>query len=172
MPAWLWILASIALVVALGIVGYIVWDSVTSNDGSASDSSSAGPSESGGIGEPSTSAPVAEETFTSPSGNISCTIDSERARCVISSFDYSTPEKPDDCQLENWGGVVVANKEGAGFSCVEAPETSGPARVLGYGETITAQGMTCTSTREGMTCKSDDTGVGFTMRRASVDFLD
>lgn len=71
-----------------------------------------------------------------------------------------------------WGAVVVANSEGAGFSCAQAPENSGPARVLGYGESITAEGMTCTSTREGMTCKSDESGVGFNMRRASVDFLD
>ena len=174
-PGWLWVLATIALVAALGIVGYIAWDSMQNNDKTASGSSSTEPSEDGGpqTGGPNTSAPpVAAESFTSPSGNISCTIDSDRARCVISAFDYKAPEKPADCQLENWGGVVVANKEGAGFSCVEAPESSGPARVLGYGESITAEGMTCTSTEEGMTCKSEDSGVGFTMARASVDFLD
>ncbi|SDS59974.1 hypothetical protein SAMN04489752_2064 [Brevibacterium siliguriense] len=31
--------------------------------------------------------------------------------------------------------------------------------------------MTCTSSEEGMTCKSDDTGLGFNVRRASVDFI-
>lgn len=171
-PAWLWVLAAIALVIALGIVGYIAWDATQGKDDATS---SQGPSEGAGseTDGPTTSAPpVAAESFKSPSGNISCTIDSDRTRCVITSFDYTSPEKPDDCQLENWGAVVVANKEGAGFSCREAPETSGPARVLGYGESITAEGMTCTSTREGMTCKSDETGVGFNMRRAAVDFLD
>ncbi|WP_193070430.1 DUF6636 domain-containing protein [Brevibacterium sp. FME37] len=174
-PGWLWALAAIALVLALGIVGYIAWDATQGQDDSASGTSSEGPSEGAGSAtdEPSTSAPpVAAESFKSPSGNISCTIDSDRTRCVISSFDYTSPEKPDDCQMENWGAVVVANNEGAGFSCREAPESSGPARVLGYGESITAEGMTCTSTREGMTCKSDETGVGFNMRRAAVDFLD
>src|SRR5699024_10293122 len=31
-PAWLWVHASIALVLALGIVGYIVWDSTQGTD--------------------------------------------------------------------------------------------------------------------------------------------
>ncbi|WP_209324737.1 DUF6636 domain-containing protein [Brevibacterium renqingii] len=173
-PPWLWVLAVLALVLALGIVGYIVWDSTQGTDETASapgqpsigqtDDPEPSPSESSGP-------PVAEEAFTSPSGNISCTIDSERARCVIKDYDYSPPEKPEDCRLDDWGAVVVANEEGAGFSCVEAPEADGPARVLGYGDSISAAGMTCTSAKDGITCKSDDSGVGFNVRRASVDFL-
>jgi hypothetical protein len=174
-PAWLWVLAVIALVLAVGIVGYIVWDATQNSDetsAASTDQPSMGqtdnpePSDSG-----SSEQPVAEESFTSPSGNIACTIDSERARCVIKDYDYSPPQKPDDCRLDDWGAIVVANKDGAGFSCVEAPETDGPSRVLGYGESISAEGMTCDSTEEGMTCKSDDSGVGFNIRRASVDFL-
>lgn len=174
-PGWLWVLASIALVLALGIVGYIVWDSTQGTDevtAPPSDQPTTGqaqdpqPSDS-----ESSSPPVAEEVFTSPSGNISCTIDSERARCVINDYDYSPPEKPDDCRLDDWGSIVVANDEGAGFSCLEAPESEGPARVLGYGDSISAAGMTCTSSEEGMECKSDESGVGFNVRRASVDFL-
>ena len=174
-PAWLWVLAAIALILALGIVGYIAWDSTQGDD-----TTTVGPTDEPSIGqtddpEPSDSgsskAPVAEETFTSPSGNIACTIDSDRARCVIKDYEYSPPQKPEDCKLDNWGSIVVANKEGAGFSCVDAPESNGPARVLGYGDSISAAGMTCTSSEEGMTCKSDDTGVGFNVRRASVDFL-
>ncbi|MCF2587917.1 DUF6636 domain-containing protein [Brevibacterium sp. UCMA 11752] len=173
-PGWLWALAAIALVIALGIVGYIAWDATQSKDDAAPGSSSQGPSDDAGSksDDSSSKPPVAAESFKSPSGNIACTIDADRTRCVISAFDYTPPAEPDDCQLDNWGGVVVANDEGAGFSCQEAPGNSGPARVLGYGESITAEGMTCTSTREGMTCKSDETGVGFNMARASVDFLD
>jgi hypothetical protein len=174
-PGWLWVLAVIALVLVVAIVGYIVWDSTQSPD-----ENTAAPSDEPSIGqsddpEPSPSKssepPVAEETFTSPSGNIACTIDSERARCVIKDYDYSPPKKPADCKLDDWGAIVVANKEGSGFSCVEAPETDGPARVLGYGDSISAEGMTCTSSEEGMECKSDDSGIGFNVRRASVDFL-
>ena len=174
-PAWLWVLAAIALILALGIVGYIVWDSTQGED-----TTTVGPTDEPSIGqtddpEPSDSgsstAPVAEESFASPSGNIACTIDSERARCVIKDYEFSPPEKPDDCRLDDWGSIVVANRDGAGFSCLNAPESNGPARVLGYGDSISAEGMTCTSSREGMTCKSDDTGVGFNVRRASVDFL-
>lgn len=172
-PAWLWVLAAFALVLALGIVGYIVWDSMQGRDDVASGpvSPSPAPSLEPTEGPETSSPPTAVETFASPSGNIECTIDSERARCVIASFDYTPPERPDDCQMENWGSVVVANGEGAGFSCVDAPENAGPARVLGYGESISASGMTCTSAEDGMTCTSDSTGVGFTVRRASVDFL-
>lgn len=90
---------------------------------------------------------------------------------MIKDYDYSPPAKPDDCRLDDWGDIVVANNEGAGFSCVEAPESEGAARVLGYGDSVSAEGMTCTSTEEGMECKSDDSGVGFNVRRASVDFL-
>lgn len=174
-PGWLWALASIALVAALAIVGYIAWDSTQANDETASGAASPEPSDGSGAeteGPASSSPPAAVESFKSPSGNIACTIDSDRARCVISSYDYKAPQKPDECQLDEWGAIVVANTEGAGFSCRQAPDSSGPARVLGYGESITAEGMTCTSTREGMTCESDESGVGFTIRRASVDFLD
>ena len=90
---------------------------------------------------------------------------------MINDYDYSPPEKPDDCRLDDWGSIVVANDEGAGFSCLEAPESEGPARVLGYGDSISAAGMTCTSSEEGMECKSDESGIGFNVRRASVDFL-
>ncbi|SDS59937.1 hypothetical protein SAMN04489752_2063 [Brevibacterium siliguriense] len=143
-PAWLWVLAAIALILALGIVGYIVWDATQGED-----TKTVGPTDEPSIGQTddpgasdsgSSKAPVAEETFTSPSGNIACTIDSERARCVIKDYDYSPPQKPDDCKLDDWGSIVVANKEGAGFSCVEAPEGNGPARVLGYGDSISAAG--------------------------------
>ncbi|MGO3065911.1 MAG: DUF6636 domain-containing protein [Brevibacterium linens] len=174
-PVWLWVLAAIALILALGIVGYIVWDSTQGED-----TTTVGPTDEPSIGqtdepEPSDSgsstAPVAEESFASPSGNIACTIDSARARCVIKDYEYSPPDRPDDCELDDWGSIVVANRDGAGFSCLDAPESNGPARVLGYGDSISAEGMTCTSSKEGMTCKSDDTGVGFNVRRASADFL-
>jgi hypothetical protein len=173
-PAWLWVLASIALVLALGIVGYIVWDSTQGTDevtAPPSDQPTTGRTDPQPSASDSSSPPVAEEVFTSPSGNISCTIDAERARCVINDYDYSPPQKPDDCRLDDWGSIVVANDEGAGFSCLEAPESEGPARVLGYGDSISAAGMTCTSSEEGMECTSDESGVGFNVRRASVDFL-
>src|SRR5699024_3397461 len=162
------------LVLALGIVGYIVWDSTQGTDevtAPPSDQPTTGQTDPQPSASDSSSPPVAEEVFTSPSGNISCTIDSERARCVINDYDYSPPEKPDDCRLDDWGSIVVANDEGAGFSCLEAPESEGPARVLGYGDSISAAGMTCTSSEEGMECKSDESGIGFNVRRASVDFL-
>src|SRR5699024_4494554 len=72
-PAWLWVLASIALVLALGIVGYIVWDSTQGTDevtAPPSDQPTTGRTDPQPSASDSSSPPVAEEVFTSPSGNI------------------------------------------------------------------------------------------------------
>src|SRR5699024_8653310 len=142
-PAWLWVLASIALVLALGIVGYIVWDSPQGTDevtAPPSDQPTTGQTDPQPSAPDSSSPAVAVEVVTSPSGNISCTIGSVRARCVINDYDSAPPEKPDDCRLDDWGSIGVANVEVAGFACLEAPEAEGPARVLGYGDSISAAG--------------------------------
>ena len=96
-------------------------------------------------------------------------IKAENGALSIASFDYEPPERPADCQVENWGGVVVADSEGAGFSCAEAPAPAA-AEPLAYGESISAHGMTCTSERDGMSCTSDTTGRGFSLARAGADF--
>lgn len=109
------------------------------------------------------------ETFTTPSGNIGCTIDAERARCVIKTFDYDPPEPPDGCAMDEWGSIVVANSEGAGFSCSPAQfPTDGQA--LDYGQTVSAHGMTCESSESGVTCRSEETDSSFSVARASADF--
>src|SRR5699024_11807848 len=77
-PAWLWVLASIALVLALGIVGYIVWDSTQGTDEVTAPPSGQPPT---GRTDPqpsasdSSSPPLAEARFTAPSCNTSTTID-------------------------------------------------------------------------------------------------
>jgi hypothetical protein len=109
------------------------------------------------------------ETFTTPSGNIGCTIDAERARCVITTFDYDPPEAPDGCTMDEWGSIVVANSEGAGFSCSPA-QFPADGQALDYGQTVSAHGMTCESSESGVTCRSEETDSSFSVARASADF--
>ncbi|GAA4393936.1 hypothetical protein GCM10023167_23490 [Brevibacterium pityocampae] len=167
----------IAVLLVLGIIGYILFDMFSGQDRGDDAAMPAPPPPAGAPESPgeedseAPSTPASEvRSFAAPSGNISCTIDAERARCTIASFDYEPPEKPADCEIDNWGGIVVANDDGAGFSCAPAPEAP-EAEPLDYGESIEAHGMTCTSARDGMSCTSDATGKGFTVARAGADFV-
>lgn len=177
MPAAAIAVIVIAALLVLGIIGYILFDMFSGPDGGGDTAMPAPPPAAGESESPgedaseSPSTPASEvRSFAAPSGNISCTIDAERARCTIASFDYEPPEKPADCGIDNWGGVVVANDDGAGFSCAPAPEAPA-AEPLDYGESIEAHGMTCTSERDGMSCTSNATGKGFTVARAGADFV-
>src|SRR5690625_3407086 len=167
-------------VVVLGIGGWIVVDALTRDGGQSQEQAAPPPpatddstgegglvDESGEETEPPAAADT--ESFTTPSGNIGCTIDEERARCVVESFDYSPPEAPDDCSMAEWGGIVVANHEGAGFSCTPA-DFPAEAEQLDYGQTLSAHGMTCSSEETGVTCRSDETGAAFSVARADASF--
>jgi len=46
----------------------------------------------------------------------------------------------------------------------------GAARVLGYGETLSALGFTCNVQESGVSCKEDATGAGFTFSTESYTF--
>ena len=87
----------------------------------------------------------------------------------LQSFDYDPPEAPDGCTMEEWGSIVVANNEGAGFSCSPA-EFPTDGQVLDYGQTVSAHGMTCESSESGVTCRSDESDSSFSVARASADF--
>ncbi|MFB9777955.1 DUF6636 domain-containing protein [Brevibacterium otitidis] len=165
-----------ALIVA-GSIGYIVWDVSTRSDDVQGETPPPPPADtaeptSEASQEPTeTSGEQVAEAFTTPSGNISCTISNERARCEISSFDYEPQaEKPDDCKVDPWGSVVVANADGAGFSCADPPPASGDSQELAYGQSVEAHGMRCTSEESGVECTHMESGKGFSIARAGVDF--
>ena len=90
------------------------------------------------------------------------------ARCLTGSRPAThpppAPARAVDA-LARWEGsgrewrLVLAGEWDAPLPEAPAPAAAEP---LAYGESISAHGMTCTS---------DSTGVGFTVRRASVDFL-
>lgn len=169
----------LSALVVVGIGGWILVDAIT-RDGQQSQQAAPPPPATddstgeGGLVDESddgTTAPSAADTesFATPSGNIGCTIDQERARCVVKSFDYSPPDAPDNCEMEEWGSIVVANRDGAGFSCTPADFPT-DAETLDYGQTITAHGMICSSEETGVSCRSEETGAAFSVARADATF--
>lgn len=169
----------LSALVIVGIGGWILVDAVTRDSGQSQQAAPPPPATDdstgdGGLVDESddgTGAPSGADTesFVTPSGNIGCTIDQERARCVVKSFDYSPPDAPDSCEMEEWGSIVVANRDGAGFSCTPADFPT-DAEPLDYGQTITAHGMTCSSEETGVSCRSEETGAAFSVARANADF--
>ncbi|EFG48243.1 hypothetical protein HMPREF0183_0500 [Brevibacterium mcbrellneri ATCC 49030] len=179
----------IAVVVALGICGYIVVDQLQRSDGNTQsanqpggDSGSVGEDESGdtggseeGAGEKSGDSEEGQDAeakdvkaFMAPSSNIVCTIDADRARCTIREFDFDPGDAPNECDVDPFGSVVVVEKDGAGFSCVNRGLPT-EANVLDYGESISAHGFTCRSGEDGMTCESSE-GHKFRVARAAAEF--
>ena len=181
----------IAVVVALGICGYIVVDQLQRSDGNTQTANQPGgdggsigegEDESGDTGdsdeEAGEEASGAEESpdaeakdvkaFMAPSSNIVCTIDADRARCTIREFDFDPGDTPDQCDVDPFGSVVVVEKDGAGFSCVNRGLPT-EANVLDYGESISAHGFTCRSGEDGMTCESSE-GHKFRVARAAANF--
>ena len=177
----------IAVLVALGICGYIVFDqmqrsnannqaqSQTSGDGGSiggeesEDTEGSGEDqEVGGDDEGKGDEAKDVKAFMSPSSNIVCTIDADRARCTIREFDYDPGDAPKECDVDPYGSVVVVEKNASGFSCVKRGLPT-EASVLDYGETVSAHGFTCRSGEDGMTCESSE-GHKFRVARATADF--
>ncbi|MCG7299649.1 MULTISPECIES: DUF6636 domain-containing protein [Brevibacterium] len=182
----------VAVLAALGICGYIVFDQMQrSNANSQADNQTSG--DGGSIGGEESEDTDGEDTegsgedgatddsedgkgdeakdvkaFMSPSSNIVCTIDADRARCTIREFDYDPGDAPKECDVDPYGSVVVVEKNASGFSCVKRGLPT-EASVLDYGETVSAHGFTCRSGEDGMTCESSE-GHKFRVARATADF--
>lgn len=105
--------------------------------------------------------------FRSPTGNISCTIDSEGARCDIKEHDWSPPPKPADCQLDWGNGLTVDASGSVDFVCAGDTTMDPRATVLAYGHSIQAASgaVSCTSQRDGMSCSHRASGHGFRVAR-------
>lgn len=183
----------VAVVVALGICGYIVVDQLQRSDGNTQSANQPG-GDNGSIGEGEgedksgdtggSEEEAGEESgaseegqgteakdvkaFMAPSSNIVCTIDADRARCTIREFDFDPGDAPNECDVDPFGSVVVVEKDGAGFSCVNRGLPT-EANVLDYGESISAHGFTCRSGEDGMTCESSE-GHKFRVARAAANF--
>lgn len=108
-------------------------------------------------------------TFASPSRNISCTIDGAAATCAIAEFTYSPPAVP-GC-TGTTGHEVQVTADGAAWLCTQgaAPARAGSdVDVLAYGQSIAANGFTCTSSESGVTCRHDASGQSFSLARGGA----
>jgi len=110
-----------------------------------------------------------DQRFASPSGNIVCDITSAGARCGIASLAQK-PAPIDGCD-GSVGFVYVVDETGkVDVPCVpkkELPKKAGKdVNVLGYGQTSSAYGFTCTSDEQGMACVDEVSGSGFQLARA------
>lgn len=106
-------------------------------------------------------------SFRTPTGNIYCMIFNGSyvgARCDLLQV-VPAYERPSDCDLD-WGFAFEVGAKGPGAPICAGDSVRVPgARVLDYGHSITAAGITCTSRRIGLTCLNSQ-GHGFTVARA------
>lgn len=101
--------------------------------------------------------------FRSPSGNIVCRLDEAGARCDISDYAFTPPDRPAGCD-DGWGGTLVVNDAGGYFAC-DAPSLAGNSPELAYGRSTVIGDYGCTSQRTGVTCLNTDSEHGFTVSR-------
>ncbi|EEW26440.1 DUF6636 domain-containing protein [Rhodobacter ferrooxidans] len=108
--------------------------------------------------------------FRAPSGNIHCMIatgdDYAQARCDMVELTPSFTKPPAGCDLD-WGSAfsVGLNDSQGQLACVGDTVMMPDAAVLGYGNTLTSGGFSCTSDQTGMTC-TNPAGHGFSLSKA------
>lgn len=107
-----------------------------------------------------------ESVIVSPSGNITCEVSEERARCLVSSFDFNPPVPPDNCTWNGYGSAVEVDEEGSRLSCEENDVDTSDAQTLDYGEELTVGDVTCASSESGIRCEK--AASGFTIARAGI----
>jgi len=108
--------------------------------------------------------------FQSPSGNISCTISSTLAACDVSDHTYQVPQGPPCSQHLPWGDrFVLEQGKAAEMHCHGDTLRVPGARVLNYGQTISAGPITCESQPSGMKCTDSSTGHYFQVSRDSYN---
>jgi hypothetical protein len=108
--------------------------------------------------------------FHSPSGNIHCIIatgaDFAQARCDMRDLTPSFTRPPADCDLD-WGSafsVGLDDSQGQ-LACVGDTVMMPDSLELGYGDSLTQGGFTCTSDQSGMRC-TNPAGHGFSLSKA------
>jgi hypothetical protein len=124
-----------------------------------------------GLLVPSASAALADQVnFKTPSGNIFCGyFDYEgppEVRCDIREFTSTLGRRPADCDLD-WGDSFVVNAQSnRGEAMCHGDTVMSPdARVLAYGRSFTAGGLSCLSDMHGLTC-TNGKGHGFFVSKA------
>ncbi|QAY70467.1 hypothetical protein [Xylanimonas protaetiae] len=122
--------------------------------------------------EPSAAPAQVLAEFASPTGNIVCQITTDAATCSIATLNQQ-PAPVEGCDGTVGYRVTMAAETGeVTLPCVPAdqqPQPAAPgAQVLAYDQTITQGTFTCTSANTGMSCKDDQTGKGFSIKKAGI----
>ena len=185
------ILLILALLVATVLVFLATWYlSGGSDKGSAADSGTEAPADSGqaaaedgaspapqsaspkasatpsASATPTLKAPAPQEAqelsgFDAPSGNISCTLNDNNLTCVINEH-----AKVDSCDSSKPLTVTIGADGNISKSCGSPFTTKGVS--LSYGSSAKHSTFACKSTDQGMHCWSQVTGKGFILSRDSV----
>ena len=185
------ILLILALLVATVLVFLATWYlSGGSDKGSAADSGTEAPADSGqaaaedgaspapqsaspkasatpsASATPTLKAPAPQEAqelsgFDAPSGNISCTLNDNNLTCVINEH-----AKVDSCDSSKPLTVTIDADGNMSKSCGSPFTTKGVS--LSYGSSAKHSTFACKSTDQGMQCWSQVTGKGFILSRDSV----
>ena len=185
------ILLILALLVATVLVFLATWYlSGGSDKGSAADSGTEAPADSGqaaaedgsspapqsaspkasatpsASATPTLKAPAPQEAqelsgFDAPSGNISCTLNDNNLTCVINEH-----AKVDSCDSSKPLTVTIGADGNISKSCGSPFTTKGVS--LSYGSSAKHSTFACKSTDQGMQCWSQVTGKGFILSRDSV----
>ena len=185
------ILLILALLVATVLVFLATWYlSGGSDKGSAADSGTEAPADSGqaaaedgaspapqsaspkasatpsASATPTLKAPAPQEAqelsgFDAPSGNISCTLNDNNLTCVINEH-----AKVDSCDSSKPLTVTIDADGNMSKSCGSPFTTKGVS--LSYGSSAKHSTFACKSTDQGMHCWSQVTGKGFILSRDSV----
>ena len=185
------ILLILALLVATVLVFLATWYlSGGSDKGSAADSGTEAPADSGqaaaedgaspapqsaspkasatpsASATPTLKAPAPQEAqelsgFDAPSGNISCTLNDNNLTCVINEH-----AKVDSCDSSKPLTVTIDADGNMSKSCGSPFTTKGVS--LSYGSSAKHSTFACKSTDKGMQCWSQVTGKGFILSRDSV----
>jgi hypothetical protein len=110
--------------------------------------------------------------FSSPSGNIICIWGVEAGlTCGIEQRASAPAEPPGGCGEISWLGNIVGLDAGGAVTdgrCAGGLETPFGARVLPYGQSLSAFGFTCASTEAGVLCMADASGRGFSLARRGL----
>lgn len=105
------------------------------------------------LGAFGTASAGAFDMFRTPSANIGCAIDATYVRCDVLKSRAPIPPRPRSCDLD-WGNSFAMAARGRPKRQCNGDTTLGRHPVLGYGKTIRAGAIRCTSRRSGLTCRN------------------
>jgi hypothetical protein len=107
--------------------------------------------------------------FHSPSRNIHCLIstgDYAEARCDMRALTPSYTTAPPDCELDWGASFAIAPESRKGYLACVGDTVEDPGSVeLGYGQSLSLGGLTCTSEKTGVSC-TNPAGHGFSLAKA------